>query len=56
MTSANKPAPDRGNDNTIDLTKWKRVGEYAAYIIYAKGNKRRLVEQKTGKFIIEYEI
>ncbi len=57
MTPADKPAPDRGSDdNIIDLTGWKRVVEYASFIIYAKGNKRRLVEQKTAKFTVEYKI
>lgn len=57
MTHADKPEPNTGTgDNRTDLSGWKRVGEYASYIIYAKGNKRRLVEQKTGKFVLEYVI
>jgi len=57
MTKARKPEPNRGtDDNRTDLTGWKRVDEYAYYIIYAKDNKRRLVEQKSGKFVLEYVI
>ena len=55
MTPANKPKPTRGtDDNRADLNGWKRVGQYASYLIYAKDNKRRLVDQKTGKSILEY--
>jgi muconolactone delta-isomerase len=57
MTKSPKPESNRGtDDNRTDLTGWKRVGEYASYIIYAKDNRRRLVEQKTGKFVLEYVI
>jgi hypothetical protein len=57
MTDAHKPEPmGETGDNRTDLSGWKRVGEYAPYIIYAKGNKRRLVEQETGKFVLEYVI
>lgn len=57
MTPANKPEPTRGTgDNKADLSGWKRVAEYASCIIYAKDNKRRLVDQKTGKSILEYVI
>jgi len=57
MTPPNKPEPTgETGDNRTDLTGWKRVGEYASYFIYAKDNKRRLVDQKTGKSVLEYLI
>lgn len=53
-TTADKPEPTRETgDNRTNLSGWKLVGEYASYLIYAKDNKRRPVDQKTGKTILE---
>ena len=57
MTSTDNPEPTgETGDNRKDLSGWKHVGEYASYLIYAKDNKRRLVDQKTGRTVIEYSI
>ena len=39
-----------------ELDGWQQAGYFGSCYIYAKGNKRRLVNPKTGKITFEYEI
>lgn len=39
-----------------DLSGWIIIGHYGKYQLYAKGDKRRILEAKTGQFICEYEV
>ena len=54
----NKDLPlPKGNDKSMKgLNGWTNVGYYGSCQIYAKGNKRRLVDPKTGQTTFEYEV
>ena len=43
-------------DGMTELDGWTFVGYYASCQIYANGDKRRLIDPKTGWLICEYRI
>jgi hypothetical protein len=49
------PTKETG-DNKTDLSGWENMGYYGSCVIYAKGDKRRLIDPKTGQSIFEYKI
>ena len=44
---------DTGDSKTA-LSEWKHVGYYGSCLIYARDNKRRLVDPETGQTTFEY--
>ena len=55
--STHKPTPTIGiGDNMTDLIGWKHVGYYGSSLIYARDNKRRLVNPEIGQSFFEYTI
>ncbi len=36
--------------------EWKEKGVYTGYKLLAKGKKRRVVDEETGKIVVEYEM
>ncbi len=49
-------APKNSGDGKTDLDGWKHMGHYGSSYIYAKGDKRCLVDPKTGLSTFEYRI
>jgi hypothetical protein len=55
-TTPAKTAPGKKAPDKVDLTGWNYVCAYGTYRIYAKGDKRRIVDDNIGNIIMEYKI
>lgn len=36
--------------------EWEEKEIYTGYILLARGNKRRVIDRKTGEIVVEYEM
>ena len=39
---------------SINFAGWERVGYFGSYLLYARGNIRRIVDPNTGKIVAQY--
>lgn len=52
-----KPASEKKiNRKNIDLTEWDYVCTFGTCLIYANGDRRRLINIVTGEIVFEYTI
>ena len=52
-----KPASEKKiNRKNIDLTEWNYVCTFGSCLIYANGDRRRLIKVVTGEIAFEYTI
>lgn len=54
---SNKPVSERKiNRKNVDLTEWDYLFTFGSCLVYANGNRRRLIKVVTGDIIFEYTI
>ena len=54
VSSAHKARLTGKTRKMTDLNEWQRVCNYGSYLLFAKGDYRRLIDPVTGRIQIQY--